>query len=327
MSKPCILMPVPLPALLDAGLAQDFHVVKSWDARHPQTALTDIAESLRFIVTGVPVIAGGVVRPIDAAFMGQFPKLELVANIGVGYDNIDARAAAARGIVVTNTPDVLTEETADAAFGLLLSVVRQLPQADRFVRSGKWLEESFPLSASLRGRTLGIVGLGRIGKAIARRGEAFGLKVVYHGRRQQDGAGWPYYADLKDMAAACDILMVATPGGAQTRNLIDAEILAALGSNGIVINIARGGIVDEDALIAALQNGTILGAGLDVFLDEPRVPAALLAMDHVVLLPHVGSATGPTREAMAKLTLDNIFSFVRGTGPLTPVAETPWPRS
>ncbi len=318
-------MPVPLPRYLRDGLAAHFNVTRPWEAPDSEAAVNDIAAGLRFIATGVPVIAEGVSRPIDAAYLARFPRLELVANMGVGYDNIDASAAAARGIIVTNTPDVLTEETADAAFGLLLSVVRQLPQADRFLRAGKWLKGAFPLSASLRDRTMGIVGLGRIGAAIARRGEAFGLKIVYHGRRARTDVPWPFYADLNEMAVACDILMVSTPGGPSTRNLVDARILDALGPTGIVINIARGGIVDEVALIAALRDRRILSAGLDVYAGEPAVPAELVAMEHVVLLPHVGSATGPTRDAMARLVIDNLVSFARGEGPLTPVGETPWP--
>ena len=324
MTKPDVLMPVPLPASLGDGLARDFNVVRPFETPDPEATLARIAPTLRFIATGVPVIADGVSRPIDAAYMARFPRLELVANMGVGYDNIDATAAAARGVVVTNTPDVLTEETADAAFGLLLAVIRQLPQADRYLRSGKWLDKAFPLSASLRDRVMGIVGLGRIGKAIARRGEAFGLKVAYHGRRRQDDVAWPFYADLAEMARACDILMISTPGDPGTRGLVDARILDALGPSGVVINIARGGIVDEDALIAALRERRIWSAGLDVYADEPRVPAELVAMEQVVLLPHVGSATGPTRDAMARLVVDNLRAFARGEGPLTPVDETPW---
>ncbi len=325
MGKPDVLMPVPLPAALREGLGVGFNVVCPFEAPDPDQALDAVAPTLRFIATGVPTIANGAVRPIDAAYLARFPRLEFVANMGVGYDNIDIGAAAARGIIVANTPDVLTEDTADAAFGLLLCVIRQLPQADRYLRAGRWLDAAFPLSASLRGRVMGIVGLGRIGKAIARRAEAFGLDVVYHGRRPQTGVAWRYYGSLEAMARACDILMVATPGGEATRNLVDAPILAALGPQGVVVNIARGGVVDETALIAALRERRILSAGLDVFRDEPATPPELVAMEHVVLLPHVGSATGPTREAMANLVVQNIESFARGDGPLTPVAETPWP--
>ena len=325
MTKPDILMAAPLPSYLGDALAPDFNVVRPWAAADPEAVIARVAPTLRFIVTGVPVITEGVNRPIDADYMARFPRLELVANMGVGYDNIDARAAAARGVIVTNTPDVLTEETADAALGLLLCVVRQLPRADRYVRSGQWVEKAFPLTASLRDRTMGIVGLGRIGKAIARRAEAFGLRIAYHGRRRQPDVAWPYFDNVVDLARACDILMIAAPGGPETRHLVDARVLAALGPDGIVVNIARGGIVDEDALVAALRAGTILGAGLDVYEDEPRVRPDLVAMEHVTLLPHVGSATGPTREAMARLVVDNIRAFARGEGPLTPVAETPWP--
>ena len=325
MAQDDLLMPVPLPPLVQEGLAKSFNLIKLWEERDPEGTLAGLAPGLRFIATGVPILADGVSYPISAAVMARFPRLELVANLGVGYDNIDAAACAARGVVVTNTPDVLTEETADTAFGLLLCVIRQFPQADRYLRAGEWLKTSFPLTASLRGRTMGVVGLGRIGRAIARRGEAFGLKIAYHGRKPQADAPWPFYERLEDMARACDILMVSTPGGPATRNLIDAHILDALGPQGVLINIARGSVVDEPALIAALREGRILSAGLDVFAGEPEVPAELIAMDHVVLLPHVGSASHATRDAMSALVVDNVVSFAAGRGPLTPVAETPWP--
>jgi len=318
-------MPVPLPQLIRSGLAERFSVTRLWEEPDGDAAIARLAPTLRFVATGVPILAEGVSRPIDAAFIGRLPRLELIANMGVGYDNIDAAAAAARGIVVTNTPDVLTDETADTAFGLLLCVVRQLPQADRYLRAGKWREAPFALSASLRGRRMGIVGLGRIGKAIARRGEAFGLEIAYHGRRKQDGVDYPFHANLVEMARACDILMIAAPGGPATRGLVGQAELDALGPQGVVVNIARGGIVDEGALIAALRDGRILGAGLDVFAAEPDVPAELVAMDHVVLLPHVGSATAPTRDAMSRLVVENCEAVAAGRAPPTPVDETPWP--
>ena len=322
-----VLMPVPLPPLVQQGLAASFRLVKLWEEADPEAVLARLAPGLRFIATGVPILAEGMSRPIDAAYLARFPKLELVANLGVGYDNIDAAAAARRGIIVTNTPDVLTEETADTAFGLLLATVRQIPQADRYLREGRWLERAFPLTASLRGRTMGILGLGRIGKAIARRAEAFGVKVVYHGRRKQPDVAWPWFERLIDMAKACDILMVATPGGPQTVRLVDRTVLDALGPDGILINIARGPVVDEGALIAALRDGRILSAGLDVFEQEPKVPAELVVMSHTVLLPHVGSATHATRDAMSQLVVENVVSFAAGRGPVTPVEETPWPGS
>jgi lactate dehydrogenase-like 2-hydroxyacid dehydrogenase len=320
-----VLMPVPLPLLVCQGLSKSFRLVKLWEAADPEAILESLAPHLRLMATGVPILTEGMSYPIDARLLDRFPKLEVVANLGVGYDNIDVAHAARRGIIVTNTPDVLTDETADTAFGLLLCAVRQLPQADRYLRAGHWLERPFPLSASLRGRKMGILGLGRIGKAIALRGEAFGLEIAYHGRRIQADAPYAYYASLEDMARACDILMIATPGGAETRNMVDARILDALGPNGILINIARGTVVDEAALIAALRDGRILTAGLDVFAQEPTVPAELVAMEHVVLLPHVGSASTHTRDEMNQLVVDNLISFAQGKGPLTPVSETPWP--
>lgn len=324
MSKPDVLMPVKLPPLVGDRLAATFNVVKLWEEKAPETTLARLAPDLRYIATGAAILAEGMVYPIDATFMARFPKLEIVSNLGVGYDNIDARAAAGRGVIVTNTPDVLTDETADVAFGLLLCAVRQLPQADRYLRAGKWRERAFPLTASLYGRTMGIVGLGRIGKAIARRGEAFGLKIIYNGRNRQADVAYPFYDSLEEMARACDILMVSTPGGPQTKNLIDARILAALGPSGILVNIARGTVVDEPALIAALREKRILTVALDVFADEPNVPAELVAMDHVVLLPHVGSGSGPTRDRMSDLAAQNLISWAAGKGPVTPVAETPW---
>ena len=321
-----VLMPVPLPTLVREGLAERFRVVTLFDAEDPNAVLAEIAPRLRFLATGVPILAEGRSYPITAALLEKLPRLEVIANLGVGYDNIDIAAAADRGILVTNTPDVLTDETADTAFGLLLCAVRQLPQADAFLRSGQWLREPFPLSASLRGRTMGILGLGRIGKAIARRAEAFGVNVVYHGRKPQAEVSYPYFDSLQDMARACDILMVATPGGPETRNIVDAAILDALGPSGILINIARGTVVDEPALIRALQERRILTAGLDVFADEPQVPAALVAMPHVVLLPHVGSASVATRDEMNRLVVENLVAVAEGRPPLTPVAETPWPR-
>lgn len=325
MTKEALLLPVSLPKPVQDGLASTFDLIRLYEAPDAQALIAKLAPTLCYIATALPTIAGGMKHPITAEFLDKFPKLEIVGNIGVGYDNIDAIAAAQRGIIVTNTPDVLTDETADTAFGLLLCAVRQLPQADRFVREGRWPLEAFPLTASLRNRTMGIVGLGRIGKAIAKRGEAFGLKIIYHSRSRQDIA-YPYFEKLEDMARACDILVVATPGGPQTNNLIDARILNALGPDGILINISRGTVVDEEALIAALRERRILTAGLDVFAKEPEVPQELRAMPHVALAPHVGSATHHTRAAMGQLLVDNLLAYAQGKGPLTPVAETPWPK-
>jgi lactate dehydrogenase-like 2-hydroxyacid dehydrogenase len=319
-----VLMPVPLPLPVREGLAKSFRVVTLWDAAEPDVLLAEVAPRLRYLATGVPILAEGRSYPITEAVLEKLPGLQIIANLGVGYDNIDVAAAARRGIVITNTPDVLTDETADTAFGLLLCAVRQLPQADAYLRAGNWLTEPFPLSASLRNRTMGILGLGRIGKAIARRAEAFGVKVIYHGRTPQADVAYPFFASLEEMAGACDILMVAAPGGPETRKIVDARILDALGPTGILINIARGTVVDEPALIRALQEKRILTAGLDVFADEPNVPADLIAIPHVVLLPHVGSASVATRNAMNDLVIENLSAVANGRPPLTPIAETPW---
>jgi lactate dehydrogenase-like 2-hydroxyacid dehydrogenase len=263
---------------------------------------------------------------VDEKFLKQFPNLEQVSSFGVGYDHIDAAWAGAHGIIVTNTPEVLNEEVADTAIGLLLCTVREFPQSDRYVRAGKWPQAQYPLTkATLRDRTVGIVGMGRIGKAIARRLDAFGVPVVYHSRNAQPGVSYKYYPKLLDMAREVDTLMVIVPGGVSTQNMINADVLKALGPRGIVINMARGSVVDEPALIEALKNRTIYSAGLDVFAKEPDVPRELIEMDHVVLFPHLGSSTEVTRAAMDQLVVDNILAWAGGKPPLTPVPETPWP--
>jgi hypothetical protein len=261
---------------------------------------------------------------VDANFMRRFPKLEQISSFGVGYDHIDAKWAGEHGIVVTNTPEVLNEEVADTALGLLLCTVREFPQAERFLRAGKWPQGQYPLTkATLRNRTVGMVGMGRIGKAIAHRLEAFGVPVVYHSRNSQKGVSYKYYSNLIDMARDVDTLMVIVPGGAATANMINAEVLKALGPQGILINMARGSVVDEPALIEALKTRTIYSAGLDVFAKEPNVPKELMEMEHVVLFPHLGSSTEVTRAAMDQLVVDNILAWVAGNVPLTPVPETP----
>ncbi len=262
---------------------------------------------------------------IPGTLMAHFPKLELVSSFGVGYDHMDVKYAAAHNIVLTNTPNVLTEEVADTALGLLLSTVRELPQAERYVRAGKWKERGYPLTkATLRNRTVGMVGMGAIGQAIARRLEAFGVPVVYHTRKPRPEIGYKHFANLVEMARTVDILMVIVPGGPGTANMINADVLDALGPEGILINMARGSVVDEPALIKALQEKRIMTAGLDVFAKEPNVPAELIAMDNVVLFPHLGSASVYTREKMDQLVVDNIAAWATGKPPLTPVAETPF---
>ncbi len=278
------------------------------------------------------IAAHGKVRAIacaqgqmSASLLERFPKLEIVSSFGVGYDNVDVKYAAAHNIIVTNTPQVLTEEVADTAIGLLLCTVRELTLAERHVRAGKWLHKGFPLSkATLRNRTVGIVGMGAIGQAIARRLEAFGVPVVYHTRQKRHEVAYRHYPKLIDMARDVDTLMIIVPGGASTQNMINAEVLDALGRDGILINMARGSVVDEPALIEALKDKRIMAAGLDVYVKEPDVPKELIAMDNVVLFPHLGSASVHTRDKMDQLVVDNILAWAAGKPPLTPVPETPW---
>ena len=263
--------------------------------------------------------------PLKADFMARFPNLAFVATMGAGYEHIDVAYAAAHGICVTNTPHAVTQDTADAGFALVLDTVRRFPAAERYLRAGKWKPgQPFPPSASLRDKTLGILGLGRVGKAIAQRAEAFGLEIVYGGRTRQDGVAWPYFATPEELAAHCDILLSVLPGGDATRGVIGAPVFAALGPEKYFVNIGRGTSVDETALIAALREGRLAGAGLDVYADEPKVPAELMAMENVVLLPHVGGATTHVLQAVGVALVANIRSFASGAGPLDPVAETPW---
>lgn len=311
-TKPEVLLPAPvLPSAMEA-LDRHFTVHRLWEA--PDAA----------VLAGVRGMAASTLAgPVGADLFDRLPALEIVANFGVGYDNIDVAAAAARRIVVTNTPGVLDEEVADLTLGLLLGTLRRLPQADAFVRAGRWETGGFPLSPSLRGRKVGIIGLGGIGKAIARRLEGFAVDIAYHGRTRQPGVAYPWYPTPVALAQACDVLIAIVPGGPATRHLVNAEVLAALGPQGVLINVARGSVVDEAALIEALQQGAILAAGLDVFEHEPHVPDALRAMDNVVLLPHLGSASDVTRRAMGALMVENLVSWFATGRPVTPVSETP----
>lgn len=252
----------------------------------------------------------------DAALMDALPSLKVISCFGVGYDGIDVAAATARGIWVGNTPDVLNDDVADMALALMLATARRLPAADRHVRDGRWEKgENYPLTARLSERRLGIIGLGRIGNAIARRACAFGMPVAYHNRRPVAASPYRYVASLRALAAESDFLCLTVPLTAETEKLVDADVLQALGADGFFINISRGGAVDEEALVRALENGVIAGAGLDVFADEPRVPAALKKMEHVVLSPHQGSATHHTRQRMAALTCQNVNAVLDGGTP------------
>jgi lactate dehydrogenase-like 2-hydroxyacid dehydrogenase len=319
--KADVLVIGPPKEIILEGLGKVFSV---HHVGHPKeiddTLLGRIGPELRAIASSGPP------SRVDAALMQRLPKLEAISSFGVGYDNIDAQWAGQHGIVVTNTPEVLNEEVADTAVGLLLCTTREFPQAERYLRAGQWAAKGdYPLSASLRNRTVGMVGLGRIGQAITRRLDAMRVPVVYHTRRPVADVPYRHYPNLLDMARDVDVLLVITPGGAETRNLIDGKILEALGTDGILINMSRGTVVDEPALIEALQQRKIRSAGLDVFAKEPHVPPELIAMEHIVLFPHLGSSSRHTRDMMEQLVVDNLLAWRAGKAPLTPVPETPWP--
>jgi hydroxypyruvate reductase len=267
----------------------------------------------------IRAIAGSGESKVPRALIEQLPALEAIVVFGVGYDGVDVAAAAERGIAVTNTPDVLNDEVADLAMALVLAVARRIPEADRYVRDGAWANGPMPLARKVSGARLGIVGLGRIGRAIAKRAEAFGMSIAYTARNRRDDVAFAYHPTPAALAAEVDFLVVITPGGAGTRKLIDAAVLAALGPQGYLVNVARGSVVDEQALVAALEAKTIAGAGLDVFENEPHVPDALKAMPNVVLTPHVGSATQQTRQAMADLAFGNLQAHFAGEPLKTPV--------
>ena len=309
--KPDIVLTIPIYASAVAQLDDAFTVHRLWQAKHHAAFFAEIGDRARAIVTGA--------YPVTAELMDALPKTEIIATQSVGLDHIDLKAATARGIAVTNTPDVLTDDVADLGMALLLAVARRIVVGDRHVREGLWLKSGLPLASKVGGATLGILGLGRIGLAIARRAEAFGMTVVYHGPRPKADVPYRYDADLAAMARASDYLMVSCPGGAATRHLVTADVLAALGPAGVVINVARGSVIDEDAMVKLLVEGKLGGAGLDVFADEPRVPEALFTLDNVVLQPHVGSATHATRGAMGQLVVDNLKAHFAGRPLLTPV--------
>ena len=309
-----ILAPGKLNPHAKARVGQTFEIVETASS-DPALITPEIAARVRGIAS---------MTTISAALMEKLPKLEIVANFGVGYDAVDAGHAGRSGIMVTNTPDVLTEEVADTTLGLLLNTVRELSASERYLREGRWVSEgNYRLTPlTICGRTVGIFGMGRIGRAIARRLEAFGVAVHYHNRRQDAELAYAYHPTLLALASAVDTLIVVVPGGEATRDAVNAAILKALGKYGVLINIGRGSTVDELAVAAALKDGTIAAAGLDVFKDEPHVPQALLDAPNCVLLPHVGSASVHTRMAMADLCVDNLVSWFSGKGALTPVPET-----
>jgi len=309
--SPPLLIVTRLPKQLDERLRQHFECHSLLDGMSEQ-ALGEVAPRIRAIV------ASGSSQMLRE-FLARFPALELISVFGVGHDSIDVAAARERGIHVTNTPDVLTADVADLAMTLLFAVARNVLRADDFARGGEWKKGPFPFTTRVSGSRLGIVGLGRIGMAIARRAEGFDMEISYHSRSPRDGVPYRHVADLKSLAAEVDFLVLSLPGGANTRGLVGAEVLEALGPKGFLINIARGSVVDEAALIRALQQGKIAGAGLDVFENEPDIPPALAACENVVLTPHMASATLATRTAMSDLVFDNLWAHFAGEPVLTPV--------
>lgn len=312
--KPEILVLVPVYAPTLAALERDYAVHKLWTAPDAALYLKERCANVRGVVTtGLHGCGRGI---IDA-----LPRLEIIASFGSPRRTVDFEAAAARGIAVTNTPDSITATVADLAVGLLIAVMRRIPEGDRFVRAGRWSEGPFPPGRDLGGKTCGIVGLGQIGREAARRLEAFGMAVRYHGPARKSDVPWPYHAGLEDLARACDCLMVTCALTEATRGMVNARVLEALGPQGYLVNVARGPIVDEGALVDALERRVIAGAGLDVYRDEPCVPPALMRLENVVLLPHVGSTTLEIREGRGDKVLANLRARFAGEPVPYPVTE------
>ncbi len=314
--RPNILLLGSLLPAVEEQLEDAFAVHRVRNDLDKERGLQDVGPAIRALAVANGEVIGG-------RLLERLPALEIVSSFGAGYEQIDVACCTASGVVVTHTPDVPTEETADTAIGLLLMTVRELSSAERWLREGKWSRQgSYPLTAgTLRNRTLGIAGLGRVGKAVARRAGAFGLPIAYCGRHRQPDVAYRYYADLVTMAHDVDTLVVCARGGPATRHMVNAEVLNALGPDGVVINVSRGSCVDEDALITALRTGKILAAGLDVYEGEPTPRRDLLSLERTVLLPHVGTASRDTRRAMGQLLADNLTSWFQSGTVLTPVAE------
>ncbi len=313
MSRPDVLAVAKLHPFYQKALESLYTV-------HDRTHVTDPA-AFAALAPRIVAVAGTGEAGVPRSLLSQLPQAKVVSVFGVGYDGVDVTAAIEHGIPVTHTPDVLTDDVADLAMGLVLSVGRTIPQADKFVRAGQWPIGPIALGRKVSGARMGIVGLGRIGKAIAKRASGFGMSIAYTARTEKPDSGFQFHATAAALAASVDFLVVITPGGAGTQHLINAEVLKALGPRGFLINVARGSVVDEQALIQALQNGTIAGAGLDVFANEPNVPEALWTMGNVVLTPHMASATTETRQAMADLAFANMQAGISGQPLRTPVPE------
>ncbi|MGK9063789.1 2-hydroxyacid dehydrogenase [Stutzerimonas chloritidismutans] len=307
----CILQLGPLTDRFNRALAAEHEVLRYWDT-DTNAMLEKQAERIDIIVTSARF-------GCTTALMDRLPNLRAIISFGVGYDAIDVTAAHARGVVVSNTPDVLNECVADLAFGMIIDCARQMSRADRFVRAGEWPSGGLPLATRVSGKRLGIVGLGRIGEAVAKRSSGFDMQVRYHNRRPVKDSPYGYEGDLVELARWSDFLVLTCPGGESTRNLIDTPVLEALGPSGILINVARGSVVDEPALVQELLEGRLGGAALDVYAREPDVPAALLGLPNVVLLPHIGSATEETRLAMEELLFANLRAFLERGAVLTAV--------
>lgn len=312
--KVSLLLVGRLTAQAEARLKEKYAVTFLREQADKETFLSREGARFQAVVT-----SGG--EKVSAGLIAALPALRMIGTRGVGYDHIDIAAAKDRGIAVSNTPGVLTDCVADLAFGALVAVARRLAAADRFVRRGEWQKGGYPLATRVSGKRLGIVGFGRIGQAVARRASGFAMEVRYHSRRPLPDAAAGYVGTLPDLAAWADFLVVCVPGGEATRHLISATVLAALGPEGYLVNVARGSVVDEEALVRALEQGKIAGAALDVFQCEPRVPAALIGMDNVVLLPHIASSTRETFAAMEDLLFDNLCSFFATGKLLTPVSR------
>lgn len=295
-------------------LETDFQVIKLWKEKDPEAVL----QSCKLDVQVILSTYNGM--PVTRKIIESLPNLELIAQFGAGLNNIDIAAAKERDIAVVSTPDAPTKDTADTAMALILTTLRRVVEADMFVRIGKWSSGAFPASTSLSGKTVGICGFGRIGQAIAKRCSAFDMKVVYNSPRQKSGLPYQYFSDLKEMASYVDILVMACIGGDTTRHIANLSVFKALGSKGYFINIARGSVCNTEDLLVALSNRDIAGAGLDVFESEPSVPPALISMDNVVILPHIGGGTVEARAEMGQLVIANIQAHFKGEPLLSPVA-------
>lgn len=307
-----LLQVAQLPPFLVERLQKEFTLHDFVNPADPDKLLEDVGPSIRGIV------AGGMKGP-NANLINRLENLEIISSFSVGFDATDVVAAQARGVIVTHTPEVLTGDVADLAMTFILMAPRRIGEAERFLRSGKWLQGRMDLGTTVRGKRLGILGLGRIGRAVARRAEVFGLNIAYYDTKPMGDLAYRSYPTLRDLAAASDMLLVACEGGTGTRGLVDADVLNALGPDGFLINTARGPIVDQAALVAALSGKRIAGAALDVFDGEPQVPAELMAMENVVLTPHIASSTRETRRAMGDLVYDNLRAHFNGKPVLTPV--------